>query len=174
MRLRSVRIVLIISLLLLTGCSGEYHKRLAYRKGALTDSTRTDTVTTSDTITSIDTIRVAIPPDTLTRTDTIECDSAGKASIRRGGGSDNISFTLLDNLLTTTAVTDSLEHELEVERQRVTTLTNQITNTTEVHCKPQPTRWEWVKAGIVGWGIGNLLIIIGYVLLKIVLKSRLL
>lgn len=155
-----------------TGCSGEYHVRRAYAKGALIDSTRTDTVTTSDTITLLDTIRFVTPPDTLTRTDTIECDSAGNATIRRGAGSENVTNTILNNLLTTTAVTDSLEHELEVERQRVVNLEQQITNTTEVHCKPQPTRWEWIKAGVVGWGICNLLIIIGYILFKIVLKSR--
>ena len=108
--------IFVLIVVLLTSCSGEYHLRQAFKKGALTEDVVMDTIT--EVVTKHDTVYdfIEIPYETLVVKDSIWCDSNNLpqslgANIKEGR--IGVEAELLDNIYTVTANCDSLREKYQ-------------------------------------------------------------
>ena len=133
-----MRVIALLILLALTGCSGEYHLRKAYAKGALNDSTYTETV--YDTITvELDTIIPIFYDSTILNvTDTVICVDGNPVLISKGKSESERtreSTTLEGGLLTTSITCKAIEDSLRVSLKKNGAFETAITHARQVNSK---------------------------------------
>lgn len=133
--------VLVMVVLALTSCSGEYHLRKAYKKGMIVNDTNTTVKT--DTVVEYDTLFdfVEIPYEKLVVRDSIWCDSNNTPQSKLGKSEskgDRLSITAeldTNGIYTLKAECDSLEVMYERQISKTSVVTNKLTNQIEVNQK---------------------------------------
>lgn len=133
--------ILVIVVLILTSCSGEYHLRKAYKKGMIVNDTlttiKTDTVVEYDTLFDF----IEIPYEKLVVRDSIWCDSTNTPQSKLGKTKtkgDRLSITAelgINGIYTLKAECDSLEVMYERQISKTSVVTNKLTNQIEVNQK---------------------------------------
>lgn len=129
---------LIPILIILSSCSGEYHLRKAYKKGALNDSTYTEVV--YDTVTvKLDTIIPIFYDSTvLNITDTVICVDGNPVLISKGKSDSErarINTTLEGGILTTSITCKAIEDSLRVSLKKNVAFETAITHARQVNSK---------------------------------------
>lgn len=101
----------------LCSCSGEYHLRKAYQKGALEQSV-VDTMVVIDTVFTIDTAFIyEVSPDSVTYIDTVYCDSNNLPQLKgavRTSGRLSVDVSIKDGVLVANARTEALRDSINV------------------------------------------------------------
>ena len=158
------------------GCSGKYHLKKAYSKGALQDSVYTEVVYDTTTV-GLDTlIPIFYDSTILNITDTIICDSLNRPVLISGGGnvdSERVSasVTLQDGVLTSQFICKSIQDSLHVALQKNVRYATQITHTQELNSSLIEQLEESNK--IKGkWALSAILFGVGFILIGIVLIVR--
>ena len=132
-----MRLFCLILIVSLYSCSGEYHLRKAYQKGALTDEITHDTI--YDTITvRLDTIiPIYYDSTVLNVKDTIICVDGHPVLIpgERDDDSERVSVTttLEKGILSTTAKCEAIQDSLEVSMKKNLYYATEVKNIREVN-----------------------------------------
>jgi hypothetical protein len=176
-------LVIAVAITLCSGCSGEYHLRKAYEKGALKEDSTTQV--SSDTIikkmTGYEVIE--IPYEKVITKDSIYCDSNNLPVLVKGyvkGDSlTKIKRQLRGNILTITAERDSLKRRIEYQYDKIMMVTTQVTNlkqinselTEELRKANEEARLTWYEEGLM-WIGGAFLVLLAVALgVKVIRKS---
>lgn len=175
--------VVAVAVTLCSGCSGSYHLRKAYEKGALKDDSTTQV--SSDTVikkmTGYEVIE--IPYEKVVTKDSIYCDSNNLPVLVkgyvRGDSLINVKRELRGNILTITAERDSLKRRIEYQYDKIMMVTTQVTNLKKVNSDlkeelkkaNEEARLTWYEEGLM-WIGGAFLVLLAVALgVKVVRKS---
>jgi hypothetical protein len=146
---------LFILLIALSGCSGAWHLKKAYKKGALNAITRTDTVYRDTTIVFDTVAEVYLPADTSYTFDTIICDTLNRPVLIRGtqmnGDRSSVSIALNDGVLSGIAICDMYRDSLHIQIEKNLQLTTQINAYTELNSDLKEQLEKATRRTTPGW-----------------------
>lgn len=160
-----------------TSCSGEYHLRKAYEKGAL----HNDTIyqNTSDTVYRFDTgfKFIEIPREVTVVKDSIYCDSNNlPVLVRQIAGKDStqniqVIRELNGNILKITAEREEQQLKIKQLTKQLTVITNQNKQLTKVNSRLKERLDAKGYSFTEAIGVG-ILIILAFVVLGIIIKRK--
>lgn len=172
-----------VTVTLCSGCSGEYHLRKAYEKGALKDDSTTQV--SSDTVikrvTGYEVIE--IPYEKVVTKDSIYCDSNNLPVLVegyvKGDSVINIKRELRGNILTITAERDSLKRRIEYQYDKIMMVTTQVTNLRQINSElkeelkkaNEEARLNWYEEALMWIGGAFLVLLAVAIGVKIIKRT---
>ena len=151
----------IITLLLLTSCSANWHLKRAIQKGAKVTS---DSITRTDTLIVDTTVRLTLPPRKLENTYIISWGERGLMPLSSKGDSGvSVRVEVINDTLIVDANCDSVSGELHFYKELYYQCTTTVNNTIECLCFAKTWRgivWYVLAAFGVGMLVMGVLMIL--------------